>query len=96
MPYSLSLSEQASSWLETHPDRQRVSRVARWIRDELCDDDAEIPSVGIQSPWGRRFEVSEVPGEAVGVCWFDAAPFRTIKVMWIAAAGEERPDLTQR
>lgn len=84
MPYSLALSTRASEWLESHPDRARVRRVAAWIRDVLCDDDAEIESMTIESPNGQRWEVSEVDGdEDVTVCWFEAAPFRTIKVMWI-------------
>jgi hypothetical protein len=92
MAYALDLSKAAREWLDSHSDRQLVSDIATWIRDELCDpgeDRPEIECVGIRSPsGGQAWLVTEVEHLGVVICFFMANPFNTIKVMWIQPSAE--------
>jgi hypothetical protein len=72
-------------WFErTHAANPALTRiVAAWLRDVLCDDDAPVDGLLLVGETGHRRYVSRVPGTDVDVTWFEAAPFMTMKILWI-------------
>jgi hypothetical protein len=85
--YGYDQTQAAERWLDEHPPEAKV--VARWIVDCLLDEDCPVDSLLIVSDSGQRRNVTRVPGTRIDVTWLEAAPFRTIKVLWI----EEDEDL---
>jgi hypothetical protein len=79
----VSFGDQAQDWLDRTLDTELGRTVAIWLYEVLLDEDADVDVLPITSNTGQRRYVSRVPGTRVDVTWLEAAPFRTIKVLWI-------------
>ena len=84
---ALSWDTQPQEWLAAKQG-PLAQIVAHWILEDLLDEDVEIRSVLLIAESGQRRNVSRVPGTKVDVTWLEAAPFRTIRVVWIEEDSE--------
>jgi hypothetical protein len=96
--FALDLGGQPQEWLRNEPEDQLVNTVIDWVETVLCDPDAQVHRDPIEVPvpptqTGQRLFVAQVPDTDIAVTFFEARPFRTIKVVWIERMTEALRDI---
>jgi hypothetical protein len=79
---SLELSGQPAEWLKAQPDAELVNAVLDFLQNDLCEDPDSVDGIAVPH---SRFALStvQVPETDVAVTWFEAHPFRCVRVLKI-------------
>jgi hypothetical protein len=78
-------SKVAEDWLRQLSDRERARRIDEWVIAAFGGDEINVEAVELpRLVPGIAQNVSEIAAEGVALCWFEACPFATVKVMWFS------------